>query len=236
MAPFAKLALLAAALGLTSGTAQANPICMPDVAGFQRSATFSGFQDWGSGYLVSQQYSDYPSGNHRIQDVIDQDTGEETYVDVLINVTANAVWRAEGKKGSGIYKCTKSSINFRIPAPCLLQNATRQGDVTVGGSLDVVIYNEAGGDGGANKWHAQLLMTSSLNIPVSVREVQEANGQVRTLNELFYNFNANLPGDAFRLNPICQAAEAAAAEAAMDAQAFAAQFPRHAHQLRLTRL
>jgi len=195
-----KFALVVLALCL--GVAFADPVCLPSVFTWVRSQQFAQFANNGTGgFDVTEEYFDNNLGNYRTKEVAYVGPNNtQVFFDMLIIGASRKMYVLEGVQGSGSVTCNVSSINPPSPQPCLLNNATIVGSFFIAGDVFVQIWAESFSEPSNNVTYQEISLTAEDNIPIASREYSPSQGASQ---ELYFNYNLNLPSDAWTIPSIC---------------------------------
>jgi len=190
------LVCLSCALASTS-------VCLPAQFNFQRSGEFNGFNNNAAGWANVQEYYDYTGQRfHAVTQVFNNQT--EFRDEVIILAPIKTMYTIRSQQGGGSVNCTKSTGEFTVPSPCLLNNATQQQPVFIAGDVLANVYFETGWDFHAKaQFYAELSLAAGNNAPVARRVF--VNGTC-SFYDLYYNYQVGNPSYAFQIPPFCPSA------------------------------
>eukprot|EP01005_Ploeotia_sp_CARIB1_P001461 NODE_389_length_882_cov_468.247682_g381_i0.p1 GENE.NODE_389_length_882_cov_468.247682_g381_i0~~NODE_389_length_882_cov_468.247682_g381_i0.p1 ORF type:complete len:224 (-),score=58.02 NODE_389_length_882_cov_468.247682_g381_i0:110-781(-) len=188
-------------LGLVA-CAAAVQVCLPEVFQWSRSGQF--VWDRSSrqhlGYEGTEEYFDHTERNYRVRQNIFVNR-EQYFEDRIMKGKEEKTWTIRTHTGSGSITCKVEKTVIPNVEPCLLKNATYRGTTTFAGATAVSVWDESAGDGHNGMVYQEVIMAASDNVPVLTRTV------VTNLNlyehNLYYNYAAFLPSDAFDVPSFC---------------------------------
>jgi len=186
--------------------AQGQQVCLPAAFNFQRSSHFNGFNGTFVGFDMNQEFYDYNGKRFRSKTQAFEN-GTQLFFDMIILANEGKMYQIFSREGSGSINCTVNSGSFTIPPACLLTNATNGGYFTVAGDVVTIAWNEQGWD---NRHHGpyfeEVGLTMANNIPIQRRRFVGGTTPIGE-TDLYFNYQPNLPGDAFLIPSICPASE-----------------------------
>jgi len=175
-------------------------VCLPAQFQFQRSGEFNGFNNNHTGWANIEEIYDYTGQRFRaVTQVFNNQT--QFFDEIIILAPLKTMYTIRTQTGSGNVSCVKATGEFTVPSPCLLNNATQQQPVFIGGDVLANVYFESGWDFHAKaQFYAELSLAAGNNAPVARRVFVNGTG---SFYDLYYNYQVGFPPNAFNVPSFC---------------------------------